>query len=194
MTGARDGQIVVNGSRNGAMTIASFAIARRRPWLSAALIVGLGAIATILGAYFFQYVIGLAPCPLCLEQRVPYYVAIPLAFATALSAFLRLPPLVTRIGLLALALVMVWGAGLGVYHAGAEWGFWQGPTSCSQPAALARTPGDLLRQLQTGPRVVDCTVAAWRFLGLSLAGWNVLIASVLSIVALLGASQSKEQA
>lgn len=176
------------------MTIASFAVARRRPWLAAALIVGLGATATILGAYFFQYVIGLTPCPLCLEQRVPYYIAIPLAFATAASAVLRLPPLVTRIGLLALALVMVWGAGLGVYHAGAEWGFWQGPSSCSAPAALARTPGDLLRQLQTGPRVVDCTVAAWRLFGVSLAGWNVLIAAVLSVVALVGATQPEEQA
>ncbi|WP_164093789.1 disulfide bond formation protein B, partial [Stenotrophomonas maltophilia] len=64
--------------------VASLAVACRRPWLSAALVVGLGATATILGAYFFQYVIGLAPCPLCLEQRLPYYIAIPLAFATAL--------------------------------------------------------------------------------------------------------------
>ncbi|WP_163360119.1 disulfide bond formation protein B, partial [Enterobacter hormaechei] len=84
-----------------------------------------------------------------LEQRLPYYIAIPLAFATALSAVLRLPPPVIRVGLAALARVMAWGAGLGVYHAGAEWGFWQGPTSCSAPATLARTPGDLLRQLQT---------------------------------------------
>ncbi|QCI64831.1 disulfide bond formation protein B [Phreatobacter stygius] len=178
----------------GTLATSTLTVARRRPWLIAALVVGLGATSTILGAYFFQYVIGLAPCPLCLEQRLPYYIAIPLAFAVALGAVLRLPPLAIRVGLLALALVMAWAVGLGAYHAGAEWGFWQGPTSCSQPAALARTPGDLLRQLQSGPRVVDCTVAAWRFLGVSLAGWNVVIATGLSIVALVGAARTSEEA
>ena len=36
-------------------------------------------VATILGAYYFQYVLGLPPCPLCLEQRFAYYFAIPLS-------------------------------------------------------------------------------------------------------------------
>ncbi|CEJ11163.1 Disulfide bond formation protein B [bacterium YEK0313] len=171
------------------MTASTLTHARNNPRLAAALLVGCGATATILGAYFFQYVIGLAPCPLCLEQRVPYYVAIPLAFALAVGAVLRLPPLVIRIGLLALALVMAWAAGLGIYHAGAEWGFWQGPTTCAQPSTLARTPADLMRQLRSGPPVVDCTVAAWRLFGISLAGWNALIATVLSLVALVGAAR-----
>jgi disulfide bond formation protein DsbB len=168
---------------------------RERPWTTAALMVAAGATLTILGAYFFQYVIGLAPCPLCLEQRTPYYITIPLALVVAAACSIRaVPGPLVRIGLLAIAAVMLWGAGLGIYHAGAEWAFWQGPTTCAQPATIARTPGDLLRQLQSGPRVVDCTVAAWRFLGLSLAGYNALIASALAIVALAGASRSRQGA
>ena len=52
---------------------------RSEPIASAAVAIAVIGLATILGAYFFQYVLGLPPCPLCLEQRYAYYVAIPLA-------------------------------------------------------------------------------------------------------------------
>jgi disulfide bond formation protein DsbB len=169
-------------------------VAGAKPWLSAGLFIAVAAAATILGAYFFQYVLGLAPCPLCLEQRTPYYVAIPLALVVTAAAAFRAPAVAVRLGLVVLAGVMIWGAWLGVYHAGAEWGLWPGPTTCAQPAVIARTPGDLLRQIQTGPRIADCTVAAWRFLGISLAGWNVVIAAVLAGVALAAASRPRETA
>lgn len=167
---------------------------RARPWLSAALFLAAAGIGTILGAYFFEFVVGLPPCPLCLQQRVPYYIAIPAALAVALAAWLRWPGAVVRLGLLGLAGLMVWSAWLGTYHAGAEWGFWQGPTTCAQPVSLARTPADLLRGLQNAKPIADCTVAAWRFLGLSLAGWNVLISLALAGAALAAASRPRETA
>ncbi len=171
-----------------------FETIRSRPWLSAALFVAAAATGTILGAWFFELVIGLSPCPLCLQQRVPYYVTIPAALAVAAAAWARFPATVVRLGLLALAGLMAWSTVLGTYHAGAEWGFWQGPTSCAQPTTLARTPGDLLRGLQNAKPLADCTVAAWRFLGLSLAGWNVLISVALALVALVAASRPHETA
>jgi len=36
---------------------------------------------------------------------------------------------------------------------------------------------------------VSCTEAAWRFLGLSLAGWNVLISLALAAFAALAAAR-----
>jgi disulfide bond formation protein DsbB len=42
-----------------------------------------------------------------------------------------------------------------------------------------------MKQLQT-TRVVSCTEAAWRFLGLSLAGWNVLASLALFGLAVIG--------
>ena len=63
-----------------------------------------------------------------------------------------------------------------------------------KPVAIARNPGDLLRQIQTAKPLADCTVAAWRFLGVSLAGWNVVIATVLAAVALVAASRPRETA
>src|SRR5215467_11435921 len=86
---------------------------RTRPIAAAAMIIALGGAATILGAWFFQYGLGLKPCPLCLEQRYSYYFAIPLA------------------ALVAIAAGMLWNAGLGAYHAGVEWKLWAGPQESS---------------------------------------------------------------
>src|SRR5215470_6235218 len=100
------------------------ALTRTRPAVTAAVLVAAGGAATILGAYFFQYVLGLAPCPLCLEQRIPYYVAIPLALVVAIAAYAGAPRklLVVGLGLLIIALLV--GSGLGVYHSGVEWKLW----------------------------------------------------------------------
>jgi disulfide bond formation protein DsbB len=143
-----------------------------------ALAVALGAAATVGGALIFEHVFGYVPCKLCLIQRNPYYIAIPLGILAAL-----LPPRWGRMGLWLLALVFVVSAGMGAYHSGVEWGFFAGPSDCGGGAgAGAGNVGDFLNQLQT-TRVVSCTEAAWRFLGLSLAGWNVLISLALAAFA-----------
>lgn len=144
----------------------------------AALAVALGAAATVGGALVFEHVFGYVPCKLCLTQRNPYYIAIPLGIAAAL-----LPPRWTRAGLWLLALVFIVSAGLGAYHSGVEWGVFAGPSDCGGGAGQgAGNVGDFLNQLQN-TRVVSCTEAAWRFLGLSLAGWNVLISLALGAFA-----------
>jgi disulfide bond formation protein DsbB len=137
------------------------------------------AVATIAGALAFEHVWGLRPCPLCLQQRWPYYAAVPVALATALA---RRPGL-ARAGLALLALIFLVSVGLGAYHAGVEWGWWQGPSDCAgAPAAAPGSVGDFLNQLEA-TRVVNCTEAAWRFLGLSLAGWNAVISLALAALA-----------
>ena len=70
-----------------------------------------------------------------------------------------------------LALLMLYNAGLGAYHAGVEWGFWEGPASCA-PSVGVGSAADMLDQLQNA-HAPSCTEATWRFLGLSFAGWNV---------------------
>jgi disulfide bond formation protein DsbB len=137
------------------------------------------AAATIGGALIFEHGFGLRPCKLCLVQRNPYYLGIPLAFLAALA-----PVRWARIGLTLLALVFLVSAGLGIYHAGVEWGFFPGPNDCGgTPAPQAGSMGEFLKQLET-TRVVSCTEAAWRLLGLSLAGWNVVISLALVALAL----------
>jgi disulfide bond formation protein DsbB len=156
----------------------------------AALLVATGAALTLIGAWIFQYGFGYPPCPLCLEQRYAYYFAIPLAALLwlALGSFpggqsVRRRTLIA--GFAAIAIGMLWNAGLGAYHAGVEWHFWAGPSDCSGALAPLGGGGGLIEQLQS-TRVVRCDEAPWRFLGLSLAGYNVLISLALAALALAG--------
>ena len=142
-------------------------------------------LAAILGAYFFQYVIGLPPCPLCLEQRIAYYVSIPLAAMVLLGVSVGSSRKVLMLALFAIAAAMLWNVGLGVYHSGVEWRWWPGPQDCSGAVPNFSAGGSLIEQMNR-TRVVRCDEAAWRFLGLSLAGYNVLISLTLAIIALWG--------
>jgi disulfide bond formation protein DsbB len=140
------------------------------------------AAATLAGAWFFELVLGYRPCPLCLDQRVPYYIAVPAGLALGFLARTGHARL-ARYGLIALGLVLVYGSSFGVYHSGIEWGWWKGPASCT---GTLRPPGDILSSLQNS-QFVPCDRAAWTFLGLSLAGYNALIAGALAILAFVGA-------
>lgn len=145
-------------------------------------LIGLTSAALIAGAWYFQLVVGLVPCKLCLEQRLPHYAAIGLSFiGLVLARSLRLQGLV----LLGLAALMAVSAGLGLYHAGVEWGWFLGPSDCGGGVAAASGVQDFMKQLQS-VKVVSCAEAAWRFLGLSLAGWNALVSAVLFGLAVAG--------
>ncbi|MCC6890971.1 MAG: disulfide bond formation protein B [Hyphomicrobiales bacterium] len=158
--------------------------AQARPIVVAAAVIAIGGAATILGAWFFEYGLGLRPCPLCLEQRHPYYFAIPLAVFILLGESVGSRRRILMAGFAAIAALMLWNAGLGAYHAGVEWKWWAGPNTCGGAADLAGS-GSLLDQLQS-INVVRCDEIPWSFLGLSLAGYNVLISLTLAGVALWG--------
>jgi len=161
---------------------------RAYPLSTAAFAIAIAAAATLAGAWFFELVLGLQPCPLCLDQRIPYYVAVPLGLAIGVLARDRQRATAARVGLAMLGIVMLVAAGYGVYHSGVEWGFWEGPTACA--AGGAGASGDILSSLKTATRVVPCNEAAWRFLGLSLAGYNALIAGTLATFAFHAALRS----
>ena len=150
------------------------------PAAAAIAVVGL---ASLCGAWFFQYVIGLSPCPLCLEQRIAYYVSIPLSAMILLGVSVGAKHKVLVLALFAIGAAMLWNAGLGVYHSGVEWQWWPGPQDCSGTGSALTGGKSLLEQMQS-TRVVRCDEAAWRFLGLSLAGYNVLISLALAVVAI----------
>ena len=165
------------------------ALARKDPPLAAATIVAVVGLATIAGFFFFQYVMNLPPCPLCLEQRNAFYVSVPLAALLLLGASYGASRKVLMLGFLAIAAAMLWNTGLAAYHAGIEWKFWPGPQDCSGPIGRFGSPADMMKQLQN-ISLVRCDQAAWRFLGLSLAGWDVLVSLGLACVAFWGAKSA----
>jgi disulfide bond formation protein DsbB len=158
---------------------------RDKPTAVAALAIFVVSLATLLGAWFFQFVVKLPPCPLCLEQRIPYYIVIPLSLVVVIAALLRAPRGLIAVGFAAILVAMLVSAGLGAYHAGVEWRFWPGPADCSGPVTDFTAKGPLLDQLRS-IRVVRCDEAAWRFLGISLAGYNALVSLALAAVAAFG--------
>jgi disulfide bond formation protein DsbB len=155
------------------------------PALTAALAVVAIAAATLGGAWFFQLVLGLVPCPLCLEQRYAYYLAVPLGALVVVAAAKDAPRGVVLAGLALLALAALGNAGLGAYHAGVEWKFWPGPTECTGPVGNLGSAGNLPERLDT-VKVIRCDEVQWTFLGLSLAGYNVLISLLMAAIALWG--------
>ena len=155
---------------------------RARPIASAAIIVAVVGAVTILGAWYFQYGLGLKPCPLCLEQRYAYYFAVPLAVMVLLGDTHGASRKVLVGALIAIAAGMLWNAALGVYHSGIEWKWWAGPQECSGALDDLGSAG-ALREALKSISVVRCDEAAWRFLGLSLAGYNALISALLAAVA-----------
>jgi len=155
------------------------------PATVAALAIAAIAGATLAGAWFFQLVLDIRPCPLCLEQRYAYYLALPLGLLVAFVASRQAPRAVLLAGLALLLIAALYNAWLGTYHAGVEWKFWQGPTDCSGPVVDLGSAGSLLNRLDT-VKVIRCDEVQWRFLGLSLAGYNVLISLLMAAIAAWG--------
>lgn len=157
-----------------------------------ATIVGMGMAVTVGTALGFEHLGGYIPCKLCLEERLPYYIGVPVMILAVAASMMRAPPIVTR-GLMAVGgLLMVWSMVLGGYHAGVEWGWWAGPTDCGavSPSAGGGS-GGILDQID---RVVppSCDKAAGRFLGISFAGWNFVTSVALAAIALGAAFTSRK--
>lgn len=124
------------------------------------------------GALIAQYGFGLPPCEMCWWQRYPHIAALVLAalgWVTRRDAFVALAAIA----------ILVSGA-LGAYHAGVEYGWWEGMTACTTSAAAG---GDPLEAIMNAP-IVRCDVAPWTLGGVSLAGFNFLISTIAGLAIL----------
>jgi len=142
-------------------------------------------LALLAGALGSQYIGGLYPCEMCHWQRWPHYAAIPLAL---LAIMLR-----ERGNLfLALAALAIFSSGaIGVFHAGVEYGWWEGLTTCSTVAGQGVSAQDMLRNIMAAP-IVRCDQPQWSLFGISLAGYNALISigAALAIALLMRARRA----
>jgi disulfide bond formation protein DsbB len=121
----------------------------------------------LAGAYLSQYGFGLYPCEMCWWQRWPHFAAIALALVSTVAA-----PKRAWIALAALA-ILVSGL-IGAYHAGVEYGWWEGVTACANYAAAGG--GDPLQAILDAP-LVRCDEVPWSLFGISLAGCNFLVST-----------------
>ena len=149
-------------------------------------LLGLGAVlgsgALLGGALYFQYVVGLAPCEMCHWQRWPHIAAIVaglMAFAS--FAWPRLALVFMLIAITALGIT----AALGVFHAGVEYHWWQGPQACSGNIPRGLSPEQLKKYL-FGAKMVRCDETVWAMWGISMAGWNAILSAALAFLLAIG--------
>lgn len=149
------------------------------------------AAAMLAVAHAFEHFGGLSPCTLCYYQRDVYWAALGAGLIGFALMYLRQPWL-SRTADAILALVFLVGAGVAAYHAGAEWKWWPGPTTCSGGGTVDAAG---LRAFLDGAKFAPprCDEAAWRMLGLSMAGWNVLISLGLVGLSLTAAARTDRQ-
>lgn len=154
-----------------------------RPLLRLWPFVALIASAAMLGiAHAFETFGHLDPCTLCLRQREVYWVALSVAAAASILSLTPLRGRLFSVLCVILGVIFLYGTGLAVYHAGAEWKFWPGPTTCAVGGALNVSVEDMTRLMKAGRlEAPHCDEAAWIFLGLSMAGWNALISLGLAV-------------
>jgi disulfide bond formation protein DsbB len=142
----------------------------------------LGVPALLLGgAYVSEYVFGLFPCEMCWWQRYPHFAAVGLALLSTV-----LSPSRVWIALAALA-ILVSGL-IGGFHAGVEYGWWEGVTACS---TVQSEGGNALDAIMNAP-VIRCDRAPWTFAGISLAGFNFLLSTAAGVAILLLLRRGRE--
>ena len=158
-----------------------------------AFLVLLGMIAVIGSVLAFEHLGGYIPCSLCLKQRIAYYIAIPLGLVVMTVIATKGSPGLIRAGLIVVGLLVLSSLAIAIYHSGVEWAFWPGPAECGSGAGdggPAASADNILNQLKFA-KPPSCDVAAGRFLGLSFAGWNVVVSAIIAWMAFRAAKLSK---
>lgn len=163
-----------------------------RWWTAFAL---LASLAMLGAAHAFERFAGLAPCNLCLKQREVYWGAVAVALTATLWHLLSRGSRGTpRIAAFLLAVVFTTGAITALFHMGGELHWWTLPATCVGAAGDVDLESLTALALGTAPppRLPTCDEVAWSFLGLSMAGWNVLISAALAVFSLLAAKRPKD--
>lgn len=137
----------------------------------------------LVGAHIFQ-ALGYEPCALCLDQREAHWTTLTITLAGLVSSIWFKAPLLAAAASGAAALVYAFGASLAFYHTGVEFGFWPGPPSCSGSEVITSIT-DLSSGFDPDKPRVACDRVAWKFLGISMAGYNLLASAGLFALTLI---------
>ena len=131
----------------------------------------------LAGAFWFEIIVGLPPCTLCIWQRWPHAIIIAIAgigFVAIKQNWM----------LLLIALSAISTALIGLYHSGVEQRWWSGPSGCSNQLNSDTDISSLTTSLLEMP-VVKCDEIAWSLMGISMAGWNSIASFAIAVFAFL---------
>jgi len=172
-------------------------IARLKPLSlveSALLLAALTSAGLLAGAHAFETFGGLAPCKLCLDQREAHWAGLGVALAGVILAFALKARRAAAAAAGACALIYVVSSGLAAYHAGVERHYWPGPKTCSGGGPVNVEGLDLGAELGAPASGPSCDAVAWEFLGVTMAGYNLLISAGLAALCLVAAANAARNA
>jgi len=152
------------------------------PWLATG-----AAIAALCIAWIAEYGFGLAPCELCYWQRYGYWAAIAIGIV-AISQPAHSAARRALLWLLGLAFLAT--AGIALFHVGVEQQWWQGLTTCSGQIGAGMSAEDLANAIENAP-ITRCDEPAFTLFGISMAGYNLILALALALFTLRGALRSR---
>ena len=134
----------------------------------------------LISAFGFQYLGGMAPCELCLWQRIPHGAVVMIGIGALLWFHSKRERLFLT---WSAAIMFAVGASIALYHVGVEQQLVTGPGSCAGDSGLnsAQTVEQLRKMLMAVP-IVRCSEIPWSFFGLSMAALNAITSIVLAIL------------
>jgi disulfide bond formation protein DsbB len=137
--------------------------------------------AAIVSAFVIQW-IGFEPCVLCLRQRIPYYVGIPVLAAAVIASPSagRLNSLARPLAVIAVVCFVI-SAVLGINHAGVEQGLWEGPATCVTRTLDTSSLEAFAAQIGA-TKMVSCNTPSFTLLGFSLAWWNLAVSAGITCI------------
>lgn len=121
-------------------------------------------------ALIAERVFNLPPCEMCMWQRWPHMAALALGL---IALLLRNQPVSKLLVWLAALAILVSG-GIGAFHAGVEYGWWEGMSECT---TNLKNSGDLMKDIMAAP-LIRCDTAPWTLAGISLAGFNAIFSAL----------------
>lgn len=147
------------------------------------LFAGAAAALILATAFGFQFA-GYHPCDMCWWQRYPYMVAMGISLIA-----LAVPKLPQKWVLAALALTFAVDAGLAMFHVGVEQRWWEGISTCSGAVGVTDSVNDALDAIMNAP-LIRCDEIAWSLFGISMAGYNFILATALTLFCLRKAQKA----
>jgi disulfide bond formation protein DsbB len=162
------------------MPIFDFFLQRR----IAALVIAASSFIVVGAAISSEIFGGLAPCVLCLYQRIPYAITIGFGLIGFAVPRLFLP------AMLLASLAFLVGGGVAVFHVGVEQAWWTGTEACVGTQDKAASIDELRAQIMATP-VIRCNDIQWSLFGISMAGYNVLTSLALAVFSLMAAKRNR---
>ncbi len=128
-------------------------------------------------AYFVEFTLGHEPCNLCKIERIPYIGTL------ILSSLLLFIKKWDKIILFIIFILFVFGTVVSVYHVGIEKGIFSESLLCELGGSnKVQNTDELLKTLENIP--ISCKEVTFTIFGLSLATFNAVLSTIISIILL----------